>query len=86
MPAIHLLVNTFEMDGLGFEFDARLFEIVRSLRESGVVTLADDGSWAAVSRITGIEIPETVQTLLDARFERLEGFCVGGNGVHSTGV
>ena len=31
MPAIHLLVNTFEMDGLGFEVDARLFEIVRSI-------------------------------------------------------
>ena len=31
MPAIHLLVNTFEIDSLGFEVDARLFEIVRSI-------------------------------------------------------
>ena len=28
------------------------FEIVRSLRESGVVSKADDGAWATASRIT----------------------------------
>jgi tetratricopeptide (TPR) repeat protein len=48
-----------------------LFEIVRSLRESGVLSQAADGTWATVSRVRDLALPDTVQGLLDARIARL---------------
>jgi tetratricopeptide (TPR) repeat protein len=48
-----------------------LFEIVRSLRESGVVSRSEDGSWATSSQVDQIELPETVQSVLEDRLSRL---------------
>ena len=48
-----------------------LFEIVRSLREAGVLSQEHDGSWATVSHVHELVIPATIQSLLEARVARL---------------
>ena len=49
-------------------------EVVRTLIESGAVTSDDDGMrWRAAARVEDIAIPDTLQSLLVSRIDRLEG-------------
>ena len=47
-------------------------EIVRELMESGAVVLSDDGSWQPVGEIGDIPVPESLESLLVSRMDRLE--------------
>jgi len=47
-------------------------EIVRELMESGAVVLSDDGSWRPVGEIGDIPVPESLESLLVSRMDRLE--------------
>ncbi len=48
-----------------------VFEILRSLRESGHLTQTADGAWRIVGRATAVDIPSTVKDLVAARLGAL---------------
>ncbi len=48
-----------------------LFELVRSLREKGVLSRAASGKWATLAQVHELLLPGSVQSLLDVRIGRL---------------
>ena len=78
-----LLVAVFRSerlaDELGFRIAQKsdgnpffLFEILRGLRESGLISERDDGSWTRTGEIRDIEIPSSVMDLIEARIHGLD--------------
>ena len=61
----HLIFSRAEGNPLFLE------EILRSLVEEGAITPASDGHWEIVRSATEIDIPNTLQGVLNARIDRL---------------
>ncbi len=78
-----LLVEAFHSERLADELGWRLartsdgnpffvFEIIRTLRESGLLHRGDDGSWSTTGIIERIELPASVKDIFETRLAALD--------------
>ncbi|MHC4861225.1 MAG: serine/threonine-protein kinase [Planctomycetota bacterium] len=78
-----LLVDAFRSERLAHELGVRIaeksdgnpffvFEIIRGLREGRFITMRPDGTWVTTRLIRDIEIPASVQDLIQARIADLD--------------